>query len=148
MSAINRSTPSSNMETLPGRNKYQMVTNLPLRAKLMITFLLIILIPLGLLAYLNNRNTRTVLTEKANQGLFAGASQMADALDTFIQINLDATRTEAQLPALAKYLSLPDNRRAGSAEEAEAAATLRSLSRKDPINISSYALLDKHGIDM
>ncbi|MEW6499697.1 MAG: hypothetical protein AB1589_45615, partial [Cyanobacteriota bacterium] len=116
-----------------------------LRTKLIVSFLVVALIPLSLLAVVNKHTTQEALTRNANQALFAAASQTATSIDAFINTNLNSVRVEAILPGLAKYLSLPASERAGSAEQAMAGATLRSLSRKDTVNIFSYALLDLQG---
>ncbi len=116
-----------------------------LRTKLIVAFLIVTLIPLGLLSYLNDRASRTALTNAANQALFAAASQTAANLDDFINTNLEAVSAEAQLPALAEYLGLPAEQRLGSAQEAEVVTILRAASRRDIVNISSYALLDRQG---
>ena len=120
----------------------------PLSVKLIVAFLVIALIPLGLLTFLNDRATRAALTDAANQALLAAASQTAIGLDTFINTNLDAIRTDAQSPTLVKYLSLSADQRLDSSEEADVSAILSALSRKDPLNISSYALLDAQGRDV
>jgi PAS domain S-box-containing protein len=117
----------------------------PLTTKLILAFLAVSLLPLGVLAFLNERHTRTVLTEKAQQALLAAASKTAADIDTFINDNLEAIRTEAQLPVLAAYFNLPIEQRSGSPEEAAVTATLRELSRKDKVFIVSYALLDSQG---
>ncbi len=117
--------------------------NLNLRAKFILTFLAVALIPLGLLTFLNNRAMRDRLTDDANQALFTAASQTAATLDAFINTNLDVIRTEAELPLWAVYLKLPPDQRSGSDLDPEIRTTLRALSRKT--NISSYALLDIEG---
>lgn len=117
----------------------------PLTTKLVLTFLAISLLPLGSLAFFNERHTRTVLTQKAQQALLAAASKTVTDIDTFINNNLEAVRTEAQLPVLASYLSLPAQQRSASLEERAVAATLRELGRKDKVFIASYALLDSQG---
>ncbi len=116
-----------------------------LTAKIILAFLLVSLIPLSLLAFLNNRNTQTVLIENAEQSLSAAASQTAASIDTFFGINLDSIKVEAQLPALVAYLNLSPDQRAGNSIEEAALATLRELRRKNRIFISSYALLDSTG---
>ncbi|MFQ5611420.1 MAG: ATP-binding protein [Anaerolineae bacterium] len=134
-----------------GRNAIRtvrQVSNYSLRTKLILTFLAVALLPLALLVYQNDRITRETLENNANQMLRAAALQAAASLDTFIETNLQAVGAEAQLPALVEYLSLPSDRRAGSPEEAEVTAILRALSRKDPVYISSYALLDRRGVDV
>lgn len=116
-----------------------------LRTKLIVSFLVVALIPLSLLAAVNKHTAQQALTRNANQALFAAASQTALTIDAFINTNLNAVRVEAILPGLAKYLSLPASERTDSPEQAMAGATLRSLSRKDSVNIFSYALLDLQG---
>ncbi len=116
-----------------------------LRVKLMIAFMAVSLIPIGVLFYLDERNVRATLTDNANQALLAAATQTAVSLDSFVSNNVNAIGTEAQLPVFIKYLSLPEEQRQGSQEEAEANSSLHALSRKDHVNISSYALLDRRG---
>jgi|GEM_PF-4277458 len=116
-----------------------------LTTKLILAFFAVSLIPLGLLAFLNFQNTRTVLIEEARQSLFSAASKTAVDIDNFINNNLDTIHTEAQLPVLITYLKLPATQRSGSPEEAAVVATLRELGRKDKIFIDSYALLDSQG---
>lgn len=117
-----------------------------LRSKLIFSFLGVALLPLLVLASWNQRTTQQALTKNANQTLFAAASQTALSIDAFITSNMDAVRVEAQLPVLAKYLSLTVKERQSITAEVE--ATLLSLSRKDTLNISSYALLDDRGRDV
>ena len=129
-------------------NIARQISNFSLRTRLIVTFLIVALVPLGILGFLNDLATRRALTAAANQSLTAAASQTAAKLDTFINTNLDAIRTEAQTPALARYLSLPADQRSGSPQEAEVAAILRALSRKDQLYILSYALLDAQGANL
>jgi signal transduction histidine kinase/HAMP domain-containing protein len=117
-----------------------------LRSKLIFSFLGVALLPLLLLAWVNQRTTQKTLMDNANQTLLSAASQTALSLDAFIKTNLDTVRVEAQLPILAKYLSLPASQRQTIAAEVEAA--LLALSRKDTLNISSYALIDRQGRDI
>lgn len=119
-----------------------------LPTKLIMAFLMVSLVPLGLLAFLNANHTRAALINDANRTLFAAASQTATTIDTFITTNRNTVTTEAQLPALINYLSLPANQRSGSAAEVEVKATLKEFSRKDRIFIESYALLDNQGIKL
>ena len=116
-----------------------------LRAKLMIAFLTVALIPLGLLWFLNARAARQVLINDANERLLGAATQAAISIDSFIRANLDAIRTEAQLPTFVDYLSRSATERHNSASESRVTGILHALSRKDPLNISSYALLDVQG---
>jgi putative methionine-R-sulfoxide reductase with GAF domain len=115
------------------------------RTKLVAGFLLVALGPMVSLGLLNDQATRAALTDNANQALLASAAQTATSLDTFINAQLAALRTEAQLPAFTDYLSLPPEQRSGSTLEEKVVATLRALSRKDIVDIVSYALLDASG---
>lgn len=119
--------------------------NLPLRTKLIVTFVGIALVSLSLLGLANNRTVRVALQAQINQVLLGAASETAEKFDGFISSNLNAVRTEAQVPAFVNYLSLPPDQRADSVEESEAAATLRAFSLKDQLFVISYALLDRNG---
>jgi adenylate cyclase len=116
-----------------------------LRKKLIVSFLIVALMPLMLLAAIDRYNTQQILTKNAQQSLLAVASQTALSIDTFLTFNLNNVRVEGILPGLAKYLTLPPETRAKSAEQKIARDTLRSLSRRDNVNIFSYALLDPKG---
>jgi len=98
-----------------------------------------------LLAFVNKQTTEKALTDNAKQSLSAAANETANRIDAFIDGNLNAVRVEAILPGLASYLKLPPEQREGSSEERLATETLIRLSRKDMLNILSYALLDLNG---
>lgn len=121
--------------------------NFSMRAKLVSAFVIVALVPLGLLAILNGRTTQQALIDDANQALFAVATQTAASLDAFINANLIAVETEAQLPAFVEYLSLPPEARQNSVEEKEVLKLLHALSRKSE-HVVSYGLLDPAGIDL
>jgi signal transduction histidine kinase/CheY-like chemotaxis protein len=116
-----------------------------LRTKLTASFLTVVLLPAILLAFFHERSTREALTQNANRSLLAVASKTADSIDAFIEVNLNAIRLESFFPIFRNYLSLNPSKRRESREEAEARAMLLNLSRKDSINVISYALLDLQG---
>lgn len=116
-----------------------------IRTKLIASFLIVALIPLLLLAFINKQTTEKALTENAQQALSAAANETSNRIDAFIDGNLNAVRVEAILPGLARYLSLTPKQRDGSPEMQLATETLIRLSRKDMLNILSYALLDLNG---
>ncbi len=116
-----------------------------IRTKLILSFLIVALMPLLLLAFINKQTTQKALTENARQALSAAANETANRIDAFIDGNLNSVRVEAILPGLADCLSLPLERRDGSHEERLATETLIRLSRKDMLNVISYALLDLNG---
>ncbi|MEH2131844.1 MAG: diguanylate cyclase [Nostoc sp.] len=116
-----------------------------IRTRLIASFLIVALIPLLLLAFINTQTTEKALTDNAKQALSAAANETANRIDTFIDSNLDAVRVEAVLPGLERYLSLTPKQRDDSPEMQLATETLNRLSRKDMLNILSYALLDLNG---
>jgi len=116
-----------------------------IRRKLIASFLIVSLIPLLLLAFINKQTTEKALTDNARQALSAAAHETANRIDAFIDANLNAVRVEAILPGLARYLSLTPKQRNDSPEMQLAIETLIRLSRKDMVNILSYALLDLNG---
>lgn len=156
--------PGNQLSNQPGgltpqtRNVFHVVSQFrhySLRTKLIIAFVVVSVLSVGAVAFLTNRATRSALTEAANQALFGAASQTAANLDTFINSNLDAVRTQSHLPVLAEYLGLPPNRRSGSAQEREVLAILQALSPTEQTSVSShvayvtsYALLDSQGRDV
>ncbi|BAY77471.1 diguanylate cyclase [Nostoc linckia NIES-25] len=116
-----------------------------IRTKLIASFLIIALIPLLLLTFINKQTTEKALTDNARQALSAAANETTNRIDAFIDGNLNAVRVEAFLPGLARYLSLSPKQRDDSPEMQLAIETLIRLSRKDMLNILSYALLDLNG---
>ena len=128
------------------RNSRQFITKYSLRTKLIVAFLVVALIPIGALGLLSNFATRTALTEGANEKLLGAASQTAVNIDTFIKVNLDAVRAEAQLPGMIEYLSLPADEQVGTEMEELVRETLNTLNSKNPIFILSYALLNQEGV--
>jgi anti-anti-sigma regulatory factor/HAMP domain-containing protein len=111
-----------------------------LRTKLLGILLFAALVPLLTLAFFSIRFTRAALVGAAEQSLVAAAGQTATSLDAFINANLDAVRTEAQIPALVRALESP-----AAADRAEAMVVVRGLSRKDTLNIVSYGLIAAGG---
>jgi diguanylate cyclase (GGDEF)-like protein len=116
-----------------------------IRTKLIASFLVVALLPLLLLAFINKQTTEKALTDNAKQALSAAANETANRIDAFIDGNLNAVRVEAILPGLARYLSLTPKQRDDSPEMQLVTETLIRLSRKDMLNVLSYALLDLSG---
>lgn len=108
-------------------------------------FVLVVMVPLTLLSLLCYFTTKQALMDAADQKLFAAASQTAARLDATISTHLAVIGAEAQLPVLADYLrSLKSGQKADKAK-ARILGALRTFSQKDPVFISSYALLDLQG---
>src|SRR5450759_1091190 len=105
--------------------------NLSLRIKLISAFLIVTLIPMGVVFYLNNRSTTQSLTDNANTALSGAAAQTAATLDTFIATGLDNARVAAQSYIWEEYLALPPAERGGSQSEQVLYIDLRALASLD-----------------
>lgn len=116
-----------------------------LHSRLLSAFLLVTVIPLGLLVLISNQAMRTSLTDAAYFSLSAASSRTAVGLDAFVSTNLTILKTEARLPILNGYLRLTEAERLTTQVEASIRSALASFGDRDPVFIGSYALLDIHG---
>ena len=118
---------------------------LDLREKFLALCLPLSLLPLLFLGMLTNQIMLNGLHGKIHENLLGMASRNAAAVDTLIGTILATVRGEALQPRLAVYLELPPSRR--SLEwELEVRAILDTCRRRDPVHITSYALLDTSGL--
>jgi PAS domain S-box-containing protein len=116
-----------------------------LRTKVILAFVLVALVPLTLLALVSYFASKQALLDAANHALFAAASQTAARLDATISTDLAVIGAEARLPVLADHLLALESGRGGTETKARVLGALRTFSQKDPVFISSYALLDLRG---
>ncbi|MEM7344472.1 MAG: GAF domain-containing protein [Chloroflexota bacterium] len=130
------------------RKQIRSFSDLSLRTKLLIAFLIVALIPLTILEIVDTSAIRQALTDAADERLANLASQNATTIDTFIENNLEIVRTEAQLPVLENFLALPPEERTGNPLEVEIIETLNSFESRDLAFIISYTLLDKDGVTL
>lgn len=112
------------------------------RFRMVLAFLIVALLPLLVLSWMNSQRLADLSTERADQDLTNLANQVGQALDNFVQTQMDALRTESRNPVMPAYFSNP------SANAADAASALRSLSLKNPVFITSYAILDRSGANL
>ena len=119
-----------------------------IRTKLVIAFLLVALIPMGILFYINYNTTTQNLTHNADEDVKSTAEQTAASLDNFLATGLDDARTAAQLHAWEDYLALSPAARPGSAAETAVNNDLRAISRRDQTFITSVGLVDKNGLSV
>ena len=125
------------------------VANFSLHTKTIMAFLLVTLIPVGILAYLNVRSTESALIESANLALFAAASQTATAIDNFISSKLDVLYNKSMSPDLSGYLALPPEQRKNSELERLVMNTLVDRSSRGfDLHYTSYGLLDANGVNV
>lgn len=122
--------------------------NLSLTIKLIITSLALTLIPMVAVGYASTNASEQALVRSADQSLLSSASQVAARLDFFVLYNLDTVRTQAQIGKLIEVLELSPEQRAGSAALEDTNNILASFKQRDPVYITSYALLDLNGIDI
>jgi GAF domain-containing protein/HAMP domain-containing protein len=126
----------------------QQFTRLDLRSKLIVAFLGVSLLPLALLAYLNDRSTRAALEREANDKLFGAASQTADYLDSFFIDRKAELVTQGSYHAFREYLALAPGERPGSLAEAEAKDLLSSIANQPPQGLLSLGILGLNGVDV
>jgi GAF domain-containing protein/HAMP domain-containing protein len=123
------------------------------RIKMVLVLGLLTIIPTAIFTSISSNNLKTILIGQGNQSLVTSSDQLAAAVDSFIQINLDAARTDAQSTALVEYVSQPivSTVSAGllfprGTELEQAAVTgLSALLKKDPLNIISCKVFDAAG---
>lgn len=102
-----------------------------LRARLIVSFLIIALAPTVLFAYFDTRSTRTALTNAANEALLSAAKQTKGIIDTFIKTHVYAISEDVNDANLVAYLSLPAGEQAGSYQEKFAITQLNADYDKD-----------------
>ena len=116
-----------------------------LRAKLVTAFMVIVLISLAVLAVLDGYIMGENLTDGANKALSSAARNYADRVDQFNRQNSQFLRTEANLPAINRFLRLkaepPYNRQA-------LLEILLALKSRQKDIIYSYAILNTSGINI
>ena len=118
--------------------------NFSLQTRLVLFVLFVALVPLIIIATRDTLQTQQALINGAEISLKSSAAQTANSLDTFIQTTIDSIRIEAQFIDFVTYLKLSVSTRQGPVET-RALDILDKLSKKDNLNIISYALVDTNG---
>ena len=130
------------------------LNNYAFRVKMILVLGLMTIVPTAIITSITSRNIQSNLINQANQSLVLSSDQMALAVDSFVQTNLDIARTSALDPAFISYLSQPYLTASFQGAlfprdtdlQRVAAATLLALLKKDPINIISCKLVDSFGV--
>src|SRR5579859_1801711 len=115
-----------------------------LRTRLIIGFLIVALIPLGILAAVNYRATQQALTDAANQALLGSAGQAAASIETFFFNERYTVLAESQLTTVGQYLAQPPAKRAGAPLEQNLTDIMQNWLLRDK-RASAYLLLDDQG---
>lgn len=116
-----------------------------LRAKLIIAFAVVMILPLLILGIYNNYVARSTHTEESRDQLTRLSKQVAQQFDRFFIEHLNQISTDAKQTALIDYLSLPSTDQRGSIEESKARQTLLTFQHNNREFIDSYAILDRQG---
>ena len=116
-----------------------------IRGRLIILALGISLGALIVLTLIQARVTQHALVEREGRLLRSAAQLTANAIDDFIGQSLDNVRSDAQDPALARFLLSRGDVRGASADKSELEALLDRGAMRDPVFVASYGLLDIEG---
>ena len=116
-----------------------------IRGRMIILALAISLGALIVLTLIQTHVTKQALVEREARLLSSAARLTANAIDDFISKSLDNVRSDAQDPALSRFLSLPAAQRATSGDRVELEALLDRGALRDSIFVASYGLLDTNG---
>ena len=114
-----------------------------LRAKLLATFLMILMVSLGVLTLLTSQIMQDALTSSAQQSLTSASRQYSNRLDEFNRMHLGSIKAEAGLPTIIEYAA--DNK---SLPLQTMQALLQALQSKQNGMVESYAVLNGKGINI
>lgn len=128
-------------QNTPGKR----TTSISLQTRLVLFVLLTALTPLIIVSTLNSSLTQRALTNAAEVSLKSSAQQTANSLDAFITTTLDSIRVESQLTDFSIYLTSTSASSPSNLKQVRARDILNKLSKKDAVNIISYALIDVDG---
>lgn len=84
-----------------------------------------------------------VFTQNTRQKLLVSVRHTTKTIDSYLEFNTSILQTEANLPIFSRYLAKSGAGRQGLTEVRN---TLHNLSKRDTVNINSYALIDKNGL--
>ncbi len=119
-----------------------------LSTRLILAFLIVALTPVLIVIGMDQRAMLRALNHSTRQALYGAASSVSAAIDNRLSALKDTVRTESLIPDFAAYLTMRPEQRADPAVQAEITSLLQSLKRRDPVTITSYALLDVKGWDL
>lgn len=119
-----------------------------LRTQLIITFLVLVMIPISLITYIFNKNAESALKQTVSQALTSAATQTAIETDDFLRAHLDTLKKHADAPEIKDYLALPIESQPGSSQESIANNFLKAQEQIEFITnpfLQAYLLLDRKG---
>ena len=83
------------------------LNNYAFRVKMILVLGLLTIVPTSIITSITSRNMQSNLINQADKSLVLSSDQLALSIDSFIQTNLDITRTAALDPAFISYLGQP-----------------------------------------
>jgi hypothetical protein len=85
--------------------------SLSLRTRLFVILLLLTMIPVGFMAFINDRSTRSAINQASLQTLVVAASQTATRIDAWIASKMESVQENSSALELSQYLSLAEEKR-------------------------------------
>ena len=121
--------------------------NYSLRTKLIVVAVSIVLVAVGIQAFISIRSISANLQSTENEALLRAAEQTAANIDEHINAELTFVRVAAQITDFGKFLGTDPSLRDERLQQ-ETISTLQSMIKRDPVYILSYSLLNKQGVDV
>jgi GAF domain-containing protein/HAMP domain-containing protein len=116
-----------------------------LRLRLILGSLVLVIIPLIAVSFYQSYTSQNTITQRLQETLNSAANQTATRVDQFLANNRDMIVLDSSLKILSRYLTLPENKRAGSPEEKELSLTFSVLESRSQQFMSAYGLVDNNG---
>lgn len=120
-----------------------MINRLPirfsLRARMVLAFLAVAVLPLIILAVIAYQLLSNVVTDTIEQDIINANRQAAFTIENFLENGLTSIHAASNLPHISRFISDP------SMGKGEVLSILQSLVSRDSIFISSYGILDNNG---
>lgn len=118
---------------------------LTLRAKLIVGFIALTILPIVFLGVQTYRSTHTLLENQIKSEISRAALDSSADVQTFIDSQFLTLSTQARASAIVDYVSLSPLARANSEEETLAKEALKSFTKNAPTYITAYSILDLSG---
>ena len=116
-----------------------------LRAKLLISFAVVTILPLIALIFYTGARLNDELYKNKQAELAQFFNQIASQVDAFLENRISAIKVDSQSPLFIEYLSLAPQQRPASKIESDVKNTLTILANQDKTFIRAYTLLDEKG---
>ena len=119
-----------------------------LSSKLTLGMTLVVIIPLVVLGISNTISLSLSLAPRDEQVIISRAAYLAENINAFLENTKSGILVESQAPSIRDYVAANQDSTSETFPRETALETLLSYKRKDILNIDSYALLDRDGINI